>query len=82
MTRQEREWQRLREAAEKAPRGYRRAAKGRLAAYAHSLLASDVGVQQPVMYVPIGFATPPGWRLVEGQDMRHHHAYSQMVQRG
>jgi hypothetical protein len=63
-------------------RGKRREeAKAELRAFVHSQLAHEVGADQSVMYVPIGDKIPPGWRLVEGQDMGHHHRYSQMVER-
>lgn len=85
MTRREKkitaEWRRLERRAAHPGRGEARRTRAALRAYAHSLLASDVGAQQPLMFVPIGSFVPAGWSLVPRQDMKHHHGYSQLVVR-
>lgn len=73
-------WSDLQKAARFPGRGEARRTRAALRAYAHSLLASDVGAQQPLMFVPIGSFVPPGWRLAR-QEPSHHSAWSQLIER-
>lgn len=84
MTRRQRlldDWQALAKAARRPGRGEAKRARQALRDYAHSLLASDVGVTQVVMQFPIGRPVPEGWRLCERQTANHGHAYSQLIRR-
>lgn len=76
------DWAGLQRAARFPPHGQARRKRDELRRFTHSLLASELGATQPVMWFPIGLPVPEGWRVVRGQDARHHHAYSQLIARG
>lgn len=73
-------WQRHEQAARKPRYGCARRERARLRAFVHSLLASDVGAQQTLMWVPVGLGVPEGWHLAR-QQTSHHSFWSQLVQR-